>query len=285
MNNKQSIQSKSIFRKDNLCAWCIIPYDKLNRNATERAQMLNELGITKLAYDWRTWHLPYLTDEIRTMRIHNIDICSVWFWNEGNDVSLLDQNNITILETIKNEGLKTNLWVSFPEHFFQELSDDEKLTKAVKAISRIHESAAAIGCSISLYNHGGWYGDLENQIKIIKTSGFEDIGIAYNFFRGVHDPQKFKLLLKNMLPYLKIINLNGLIGDGPETWNDDEALGPPYIVTIGDGDREQEMMKIIQESEYNGLIGILGHTAGEDVKVVLKRNLDGLEKVVNSLLS
>jgi hypothetical protein len=57
----------------------------------------------------------------------------------------------------------------------------------------------------------------------------------------------------------------------------------PKIITLGEGDRELEMLWAIQNSGYNGPIGILGHTEGEDIQVVLERNLKGLESLKESL--
>ena len=282
-NQKTKSTKKNVFAKDNLCAWCLVPYDSLNRNPEQRAQMMKELGITKFAYDWRAKHLPYLADEIKTLRKHNIQLHSVWFWTDGSGPTLLNQYNETILKTLKEEGVKTDLWIAFPEQFFMGISDDEKLKKGVKAITEIHQRAQEIGCKISLFNHGGWYGDPENQIKIIKATGLNDIGIVYNFLRGTHDKDKFKILLNEMMPYLTLINLDGLRGDGPSSWTGIEVFGPPYILDIGAGDREQEMIKIIYESDYQGPIGIIGHTFHEDVKVVIQRNLIGLNRVLDSL--
>ena len=48
----------SIFQRENIAAWCIVPFDSKQRGPVERAEMLNRLGITKLAYDWRAEHIP-----------------------------------------------------------------------------------------------------------------------------------------------------------------------------------------------------------------------------------
>ena len=42
-------KKKNVFAKDNLCAWCLVPYDSLNRNPEQRAQMMKDLGITRFA--------------------------------------------------------------------------------------------------------------------------------------------------------------------------------------------------------------------------------------------
>ncbi|HEX8039797.1 MAG TPA: hypothetical protein VF490_11630, partial [Chryseosolibacter sp.] len=76
-------QATSLFSKKNLVAWCIVPFDKMKRTPAQRAEMLNDLGITQLAYDWRQEHLPSMAEEIRTLRKNNIKLKAVWFWVDG----------------------------------------------------------------------------------------------------------------------------------------------------------------------------------------------------------
>ena len=55
------------------------------------------------------------------------------------------------------------------------------------------------------------------------------------------------------------------------------------IITLGEGDRELEMLRIIQASGYLGPIGIIGHTEGKDIRAVLEGNLEGLEVLKGQL--
>ena len=50
-------------------------------------------------------------------------------------------------------------------------SEEERLARVKAEADRIRpiaEEAAKIGCKVGLYNHGGWFGEPENQIAIIK---------------------------------------------------------------------------------------------------------------------
>jgi hypothetical protein len=49
-----------LFAKRNLVAWCIVPFDAKKRGPEERAQMLKNLGIRRLAYDYRAEHIPHV---------------------------------------------------------------------------------------------------------------------------------------------------------------------------------------------------------------------------------
>src|SRR5437899_2972158 len=46
------------YGRDNLVAWCVVPFDARQRGPEERAAMLERLGFHHYAYVWRTKHLP-----------------------------------------------------------------------------------------------------------------------------------------------------------------------------------------------------------------------------------
>ncbi len=261
----------SLFSKENLVAWCVVPFDKMKRNPEERSKMLKDLGITQLAYDWRQEHLPTMEEEIKTLRKNNIRLKSVWFWLDGGSGEILDDTNNFILRILKENNVKTELWLSFNEGYFASLSDCGKLEKAVSAIGYIHSKAKEIGCTVQLYNHGNWFGEPENQINIIEALGTKDIGMVYNFHHAHHQTQDFPKLLKMMKPYLSTVNLNGMKENGPK------------ILTIGQGDKEQTMLQQLKKSGYQGSLGILSHVDDEDAKVVLSRNLEGLKELLKKM--
>lgn len=262
---------KSLFAKDNLVAWCIVPYDNQKRSPEERAEMLNKLGIFRFAYDWRTEHLPTMAEEIRTIKAHGIKLESVWFWIDGGAGPILDENSEYILQTLEENQVETDLWVSFNNRFFENLTDEEKLSRATDAIRQVYDRATAIGCRIGLYNHGDWFGNPLNQIRIIQALGHDDIGIVYNLHHSHHQMDQLPLFLEKMKPYLRTVNLNGMKEDGPK------------ILPVGSGDRELEMMRLLKESGFNGTIGILGHVEDADVEAILSGNLAGLQTLLRKL--
>jgi sugar phosphate isomerase/epimerase len=257
-----------LFAKNNLLAWCIVPYDSKKRSSEERALMLKELGITSMAYDMRDADLPNMENEFTTLKKYNINITAVWFWINGDKEQLLNNANEIILKSLAKTGTKTELWVCFPNKFFEGLTDEEKVQKGAKAIQYIHKRAAEIGCTIALYNHKDWFGEPANQVKIIEVTGLKDIHIVYNFHHGHEQVDKLDDILKVAQPYLTTVNLNGMKGT---TFN---------ILTICQGDHELDMLKKLKKSGYNGYIGIIGHTDNEDVKLVLQRNIEGLKQLL-----
>lgn len=267
----QKAKHPALFARQNLVAWCVVPFDKMKRNPEARAEMLQELGITQLAWDWRQEHLATMEEEIKTLRKNNIKLKSVWFWINGEQGQTMDEANEFILRTLKDNHVKTELWLSFNDRYFEGLSDHDKMKKAVKAIGEIHQKASAIGCTLHLYNHGSWFGEPENQVKIIESLGAKDIGIVYNFHHARHQVNDFPRLIGIMKPYLSTVNINGM------------KTGGPMILTVGQGDKELWMLQQLKASGYKGSIGILSHVDDEDAKVVLGRNLEGLKTLLQEM--
>ena len=56
----EELETKKIFQRDRLVAWCIVPFDALKRTPSQRAEMVDKLGMARVAYDWRAEHVTNL---------------------------------------------------------------------------------------------------------------------------------------------------------------------------------------------------------------------------------
>ncbi|MBX3740606.1 MAG: TIM barrel protein [Akkermansiaceae bacterium] len=261
-----SARDLSLLAKENLAAWCIVPFDSKKRGPVERAEMLERLGITKLAYDWRVEHLPTFDAEVEAMKAHGIEI-SAWWMSRGTD-----ETNKRIFEVIARHQIHPQLWVLIDEPKVD--GQKAKVKAAAEQIRPIAEEGKRLGCKVALYNHGGWFGEPENQLAIIKELGMENVGIVYNFHHAHGHMERFPELFAAMKPHLLALNLNGMVKDG-------DKVGKK-ILPIGDGDREQAMIDAVLASGWKGPVGVLCHL-DQDAEVILKGNLDGLEKVRTKL--
>jgi sugar phosphate isomerase/epimerase len=259
----------SLFARSNLVAWCIVPFDARKRGPEERAQMLDRLGLHRFAYDWRAEHIPAFETEIETCRKHHIEITAWWF------PTTLDRDAQTILTLLKRKNLQTQLWVmGGGEPTKSPAEQAERVEAEVARLRPIAEAAAAIGCTVGLYNHGGWFGEPENQLAIIKTLNAPNVGIVYNFHHGHDHIERFAELFPKIKPHLYCVNINGMVKDG-------EQLGKK-ILPVGEGDHELAMLKLVQQSGWRGPIGILNHLPEADAEVTLRKNLEGLDRFVQA---
>jgi sugar phosphate isomerase/epimerase len=135
----------------------------------------------------------------------------------------------------------------------------------------IAEAAAKLGCKVGLYNHGGWFGEPENQIEIVQALKLPNVGLVYNLHHGHEHLDRFPELLAKMKPHLIALNLNGMTGRG-------DRIGKK-ILPLGQGDRDLELLKTIRQSGWSGPVGILNHT-DEDAEGRLLDNLEGLAWLV-----
>jgi sugar phosphate isomerase/epimerase len=196
------------------------------------------------------------------MRAARIDIVGWWF------PPALNADAQAILAALKRNDLKTQLWVAIDEPAPAGGDQAARVAAAVEQLRPVVAAAAAQGCSVGLYNHGGWFGEPENQLAIIAALDAPNVGMVYNLHHGHEHLDRFEVLLPKMLPHLYAINLNGMDRGG-------DRVGRK-ILPVGQGELDAELLRIIHQSGYRGPIGIIGHTQ-DDAELRLKDNLDGLD--------
>lgn len=264
-----SCSAADLWDKENLVAWCIVPFDSKQRTPEQRAEMLDRIGIRKLAYDYRAEHIPTFDAEMEALKKHGIELTAWWFPGDLNDEAKL------ILDVLKRHDIKTQLWITGGGGPTASPEEQQQRVEAEAArIRRIAEAAGEIGCSVGLYNHGGWFGEPENQVEIIKYLNLDNVGIVYNLHHGHEHVDRFAKILEDINPHLMTLNLNGTAPGG-------DKIGKK-ILPIGAGELDVRLVRIIEESGYEGPIGILNHT-DEDAELRLLDNLDGLQWVVGQL--
>ena len=234
--------------------------------------MLEKLGLTKFAYDYRAEHIPTFDAEIDALQKHHIDLVAWWFPTTLNEEARL------ILDVLKRHSLHPDLWVMGGGEPTRNLEEQATRVHAeAKRVKEIALAGAAIGSRVALYNHGFWFGEPENQIAIIeqlRKEGITNVGIVYNLHHGHGQVERFPELMQKMKPYLVALNLNGMVKDG-------ERNGQT-ILPLGQGDLDLELLRTIAASGWRGPIGLLNHT-DEDAEGRLRDNLAGLEWLVAQL--
>ena len=257
----------SLFDRSNLVAWCIVPFDATKRGPAERAKMVKEIGLQRVAYDWRSEHVPTFEAEIECYKENGIDFFAFWSWHDS------------IEPLIKKYGIHPQIWVMVPA--VQGTDDAAKVEAAVTALLPMVKKTRALGLRLGLYNHGGWEGEPENLVSICKLlrdqHQADHVGIVYNFHHGHQHVDRFSKAFALMKPFLLCLNLNGMADpkkvDGLRN----------KILPLGKGDHELEMMQEVVRQGYQGPIGILDHRSDVDSKEALQQNLNGLDQLVTEL--
>lgn len=257
----------SIFAKSNLAAWCIVPFDASRRGPEERAAMLQKLGLTKLAYDWRDEHVPTFEDEILALQKHGIEFFAYW-------CPLGDSPaNRSMFKLIAQYQLHPQIWTIAPADAAD--SQEQQVELNARAVLPLVQEAQRLGCCVALYNHGGWAGEPENMIAMVqwlrKHANTDEVGIVYNFHHGHEHLARFPAAFQKMLPYLTCVNLNGMTAGGEK------------ILPLGQGQEDQRLLQMIRDSGYRGPVGILDHRPEIDSEQALEQNLSGLKLLLPAI--
>jgi len=267
-----AVPALELFDRTNLVAWCIVPFDAKKRTPEQRAEMLQRLGFRYLAYDYRPEHIQTFDAEILALKRRGIEMFAWWFPGE------LNAEARGILEILKRHRIRPQLWVSGGGEPVSGSSARALRIEAEAArIRPIAEAAAEIGCAVALYNHGGWFGEPENQVAIIRhlrPMGFTNVGVVYNLHHGHEHIDRFAAILETIKPHLLALNLNGMQRGGDRKGN--------KILPLGQGELDEYYLRTISKSGWHGPIGVLNHT-DEDAEARLQDNLDGLEWLVQRL--
>lgn len=254
--------AQQVFGKNNLVAWCIVPFDAQQRNPQQRAEMLNRLGIKRVAYDWREPHVPTFEAEILAYREHGLEYFAFWDVHEQ-AFALFEQYQ-----------LHPQIWKIIPMP--QTADPAQMVESAARQLLPLVERTRQLGCRLGLYNHGGWTGQPENMVAVcrwLRTNAQADhVGLVYNFHHGHEHLGYMREALVAMKPFLLCVNINGM--------NDNAQ---PKILPVGQGTHDVKMLQTLLDLGYNGPIGILNHREEVDAEVGLRQNLQGLDELVPRL--
>ena len=257
------LSAADLFDKQNLAAWCIVPFDAAKRGPEARAEMVAKMGIKKIAYDWRQEHVAEFEREIIAYQKHGIEFFA--FWGAHDEAFRL----------FEKYQLHPQLWIMMKG---TGETQEAQVKSAAEGLLPILAKAKAIGSQVGIYNHGGWGGEPENMVAVCEylkmNHATDNIGIIYNLHHGHSHLDLLPKAIEAMKPHLLCLNLNGMDIAG-------DTKGRK-ILPLGVGTQDVKVLRQIRASGYNGPIGILNHT-DEDAERRLLDNLDGLKWLVPQL--
>ena len=254
----------NVFRRENLVAWCIVPFDGKKRGPAERAEMVKQLGLKRIAYDWRDEHIPTFEQEILEYKKRGLDYFAFW------------GTHPKAFELFRKHDLHPQIWFMFSDPKGE--SQVERVENAARQLLPLVEQTRKAGCKLGLYNHGGWSGEPKNMVAVCRylhaNHNAGHVGIVYNQHHAHDHIDDFADVIKLLNPYLLCLNLNGMDRGSDKVGR--------KILPLGVGKSDVRLLKAIRDSNYNGPIGIIGHTQ-DDVRQRLQDNLDGLDWILPQL--
>jgi len=284
-----------LFARENLVAWCVVPYDSRRRGPRARAELLAELGLRRLAWDWRPEHVGQFEAELDALAEFGIELTGLWVPavvpepsssggdSEDDALGRIDPDVRVLLDVLAERRLATQLWTCTefgapgPVTSLPAEEQRARVQRTATHLAPLAERAAADGHTLALYNHLGWFGEPANQIAVLQVladRGLDRTGLVYQQHHGHAHVDDFAALLASMRGPLVALGLNGMLPG--VHWGDGKVH--PY----GHGPRDVELARVIAGSGWRGPVSILGHTM-DDVEHRLRDNLEGVDWVVEQL--
>ena len=140
--------------------------------------------------------------------------------------------------------------------------------RAIRMVREVADMAAASGLRVVLYPHMGFYvGRIEDALRIRKLADRPNIGITFNLthFLAVKDEPKLDQRLREALPYLEMVSINGAEHEGG--W--DRLILP---LDRGAFDVFGFLKKLVAAG-YKGPIGLQCYQVPGDIEDNLKRSM------------
>jgi hypothetical protein len=174
----RAADASNLFERDNLVAWCIVPFDGKQRTPKQRAEMPDRLGIKHFAYDFMPEHHPTFERELLALKKHGIDLLSV------------NSPSPQMLDLLQKYNLRPQVWAAFAAAPASVTVFEERVKFSVAAILPLVEKTRKMGCPLGLYAHGGWSGYPDNMVAVAKSLreeyGASHVGFVYNL-RWAHN--------------------------------------------------------------------------------------------------
>src|SRR5690606_40232602 len=144
-------------------------------------------------------------DGIRAFHVTGVQTCALPIYPAN------DNNVQAVFDFLERNKVSTELWLLIWEWpGFDSLSQDEKVRMMAAPIEYIADRAAALDCTVGLYNHRKWFGEPENQLAILKYLDRPNIGIVYNFHHAVEHHERFPEFFPRIKPHLMAVNVAGI---------------------------------------------------------------------------
>ena len=145
--------------------------------------------------------------------------------------------------------------------------------RAVRMVREVADMAAESGLRVVLYPHMGFYvGRIEDALRIRKLADRPNVGISFNLahFLAVKDEPNLDQRLREALPYLELVSINGAEHEGG--WD-------RLILPLDRGEFDVfDLLKKLVAAGYKGPIGLQCYQVPGDTEDNLKRSMAAWRK-------
>ena len=156
------------------------------------------------------------------------------------------------IKQLRNTDL--HLWVHVHSDKYSS-SDSDGDAKCVEIISELADYSADYGVKIAFYPHADfWVEKIDDGVRLAKKINKSNVGTVFNLchFLKKDDTEKLEQKLKNAMPYLFLVSINGADKGDTNNMNWDKLIQP-----LGRGDYDVlNVLTILKDLGYNNPVGL-----------------------------
>jgi sugar phosphate isomerase/epimerase len=264
----------------------LIAHDAVPRTALERATMLREIGLSRIVWDWREEHIDSFDAELDALRLAGVQLAGMWTPlpmpaleepDYASRFGVVPARLKYLITEAARRGLSPDLWtqISFgapgaPLALSPELHRSE-VQRAADHLMGIARLARGHGMCLMLTNHGGWAGQPQTMIDVVReleARGLSNVGIGLRLHHAHHLIPDLDRHIATLGDYLAAVMLSGADA-GAE-------LSGRVVLPFGAGSRDRWVTHVLMESGWQGQL--LVHAVGrDDARARLLDSLEGWE--------
>jgi sugar phosphate isomerase/epimerase len=253
----------AFFAFDNGTGRGVVPLD-------QQAKMLKELGYDGIGYTG-TQRIPEMLAALDAVGLKMFSVNVNVNINPGKPP--YDPGLKTAIEQLK--GRDTILWLQL---LGGKPSSDTADDRVVPLLREIADWAAKAGIRVALYPHVNSYVQrVDDCIRVVKKVDRKNVGGAFNLchFLKCEDEQKLESRLKEVMPYLFVVSING--ADGGET---NRMKWDRLIQTLDRGTFDVgRVLRTLKQSGYTGPIALQCYLVPGDMRDNLARSIAAWRKL------
>ena len=241
----------------------------------EQAKMLKDLGYAGIRWSG-TEQIPEMLEALDAQGLKMFSIYVVA--NVDPNRPPYDPKIKAVIEQLK--GRDTVLWlhVNGPKP-----SSTESDEQAVAVFREIADMADKSGLRVALYPHVGTYvARAEDAVRLAKKVDHKNLGVCFNLchFLKLDDEKNIEQRLRETLPHLFAVNINGADGGATQAMNWDRL-----IQTLDRGSFDvARVLAAIKQLGYAGPIGLQCYGIPGDCRENLARSMSGWRKLSRHLV-
>ncbi len=183
------------------------------------------------------------------------------------------------IEKLKNTGL--HLWVHVHSEKYSP-SDPAGDVKCTEIIGELADYSQKYGVKIAFYPHSDfWVEKVDDGVRLAKKINRPNVGTVFNLchFLKKDETEKLEQKLKNAMPYLFLVSINGADKGDTHQMGWDRLIQP-----LGRGDYDVlNVLKILKELGYKNPIGLQCYNIKGQPEEFLPESVTAWKKYINEL--